>query len=544
MKVKKLPFYLGLIFLPIFFVACQISIDDVGVQLEKAIQPPRVLTLTARKSTPIPTAYPTLSSRPATVTSQTTPEYIVLTPLPTKPKPLIVWLNEDSAEAEAAVKKIGATFQTQFGRDVEFIYIDSDSIPELARIAKEKNQLPDIIFHNLEQNGGLLKEGIIDPIAATSVIKLLGESSFWPQALTILPPQEGNYPAIPSDGWQQLVIYRKDWFNSAELPPPDNFDALLQAATQFHTLDYDAKDFDYDETVKNADKVVTGITLPTEQDLPMTQRVFEQFALANGCSLINPDGTTGLSNPNCLATFQFYTDLINQYSPLGYQTDVSAMKGFLGGRTSIIVTTPNILPMLAGVDPLYLPQCTECQQNRQFLIANSGFLTHLEGNSTEKRPISVGQINYLGITSSADSVTAEQFAQWWFTEGYTTWLSVKPETKLPLRHGEGDDNRYWDAWRNLPVKGSDQSLDQLIQVDGKPISDLLLDGLVGIKRWGISEGNSSLTSAIYETPRFAPILQRMLSGFVTPEDALVSAESELANFIPTPIPTPEATPAP
>ena len=41
---------------------------------------------------------------------------------------------------------------------------------------------------------------------------------------------DGKVAAVPTDGWGQLLIYRKDLFDAAGLEKPDTFDKIEAAA--------------------------------------------------------------------------------------------------------------------------------------------------------------------------------------------------------------------------------------------------------------------------------------------------------------------------
>jgi hypothetical protein len=61
---------------------------------------------------------------------------------------------------------------------------------------------------------------LLDTGAAKAVVDQLGAGTFSPRALE-LTAQEGTHLAVPSDGWAQLLFYRKDLFDKAGLPAPD-----------------------------------------------------------------------------------------------------------------------------------------------------------------------------------------------------------------------------------------------------------------------------------------------------------------------------------
>ena len=50
-----------------------------------------------------------------------------------------------------------------------------------------------------------------------------GQAHFSPRALE-LTADDGKQLAVPSDGWGQLLVYRKDLFAAAGLPAPDTYE--------------------------------------------------------------------------------------------------------------------------------------------------------------------------------------------------------------------------------------------------------------------------------------------------------------------------------
>jgi multiple sugar transport system substrate-binding protein len=89
---------------------------------------------------------------------------------------------------------------------------------------------------------------------------------------------------VPSDGWAQLLLYRKDWFDQAGLSAPKTYDDIEKAAAKMKTGDH------------------SGITLATAPGDSFTQQTFEHLALANGCQLVDAAGAITLTSPNCVQT--------------------------------------------------------------------------------------------------------------------------------------------------------------------------------------------------------------------------------------------------
>lgn len=45
---------------------------------------------------------------------------------------------------------------------------------------------------------------------------------------------EGEYAAVPVDGWTQMLLYRADLFEEHGLEPPDTFERILTAIETLH----------------------------------------------------------------------------------------------------------------------------------------------------------------------------------------------------------------------------------------------------------------------------------------------------------------------
>jgi multiple sugar transport system substrate-binding protein len=336
---------------------------------------------------------------------------------------------------------------------------------------------------------------------------------------------ESGPAAVPHDGYHQLLLYRADWFEERGLQPPDNYAAMATAA----------------ERIFDREAIISGLIIPTESNLVTTHQAFEQMALANGCRLIDESENVTILEPACAAALDHYYTTINRFSPPGVQTDTSARVGFLDGRTGVIMTSPDILPALAGLDPGLPAGCDECAEDAAYLAANTGILTALSAGSTDA-PVAFGNLNYLGITPAADRETAKAFVEFWYEQAYPRWLAVESERKVPMRLGTAEDpRRYIDAWGTEPLPGSDRSLTDLF---GQEVVAMLRDGIAAAPRWGFREGQGALMSRLYQDYTISIVLQEMLSGYFSPERTLEVANRRVLEHIPgalPPTPAPEAT---
>lgn len=426
---------------------------------------------------------------------------------------LHVWVNETSPEHRAVLDDLATEFADTYGVNVAVQMVSPALLPQLVNTAVLSDTLPDIILHPLEYTHGWVEEGILDVDAAAAVVEALDATTFDADALALVD-RDGRPAAIPSDGYHQLLLYRTDWFDERGLRPPDTYAALYEGA----------------ERVYDSDAIISGIVIPTESNLVTTHQAFEQIALANGCRLIDEPGEVRILDAACREALEQYYITINRFSPPGVQTDTSARNALLSGRTGTIMTSPAILPDLAGLNPDALPTCPECGEDPAYLARNVGILTEIRGSGPEAAPTAFGNIRNLGITTSADREVAEAFARFWFEEGYERWLSVSAERKVPMRLGTGEDPRgFIDRWGTQPLRGSDLSL---ADIYGDPVVARLRDGIAAAPRWGIREGHGGLMTKVYTELTMSIVLQEMLSGYFNTDTTLNEAYRRVVDLIP------------
>ncbi len=480
------------------------------------LNPPREATLTAQAEQP-PTAEPPPLEIPAPTSTADPIDPLQAPPTPINAIPnqsLTLWVNETSAAHNQALNEMAQEFTEATDIQLEVVQVIPSLLPELVDTAVLSATLPDLIIHPIEYSVGWAGRGILDPAAATSIIDELNRDTFNPEAINMLTLDEnGAIAALPSDGWQQLIIYRSDWFAERGLAPPTNYDNLYAAA----------------EAIFQPESIFSGIVVPTESDLVTTQQVFEFIATANGCQLIDQKGEVTLLHPACLAALDFYLALINQFSPIGVQTDTSALNAYLAGRTGIIMSSPAALPALAGLDEEFPLTCADCNDSN-YLVNNSGFLTRLQGNGDFATTSNFGTLTNLGITTVADPDAAAVFADYWFNEGYLKWLAVNPERKVPMRLGEtAGSTEFIDAWKTLPLGDGQPTL---ADIYGPELTDQLVDGLTTTNRWAFDQRQGRLVTDLYKDLTISRLLQEMLSGYFTSSQTIIEMHRATVAFIP------------
>ena len=469
--------------------------------------PPRLATATAQAAfTATPSPEPliltvaTPTAVPGNTPSATTPQ--------AAPNPSItVWVNETSSSHKTMLDEMADDFSAQHKVDVEMVLVSPQILPDLVNTAVLSGTLPDIIIHPLEFSVGWAERGVFDTNTTAAVLAELGSDTFNPDALALVQTAAGQPAALPNSGFHQLIIYRSDWFAQRNLAVPDNFQALLAAA----------------EAINDSDNLIAGFVVPTEANLVTTQQIFEQMALATNCQLVDDVGEIKLLEPACAEALSFYYGIINQFSPIGVQTDTSTRNAFLAGRTGLIMGPPSLLPQLAGLDPAAQPSCPECAAMPDFLAQNSGIVTEINGAE-------YGNISLLGITNEADVETAVLFATYWFNEGYPKWLAVDSERKVPLRLGTANNPRQFiDAWGSQLLANSNQSLESLF---GTEIVATLRDGIATTGRWGLPQGQGQLVTTLYEELTLSIVLQEMLSGYFSSDQSIIEAYNRIVDLIP------------
>ncbi|MDT8304904.1 MAG: extracellular solute-binding protein [Anaerolineae bacterium] len=480
---------------------------------EAAAVPPTEPPLNLRAPTPTGEPFVQSTAAPRTTGAQRT---------------LTFWVEKPSPGYEQALQDLVNDFSTRHDVHVELVTIPSDLLPDLVTTAATTTSfaLPDVVLAPLEYVAGWAEEGILDAEAATILLEELGPATFDQDALALVR-SGSEVAAIPSDGWQQLLLYRSDWFEDNDLAPPTDFEAMLTAA----------------EVISDRTNLIYSFNMPTESSLVATTRAFEQMAIANGCQLFNARGELQILEPVCRDALEFYRFLCNSYCPPGVQTEVSALNAFLSGRSGFILTSPWALPAIAGLDEDYRPTCPDCSRPG-FLAANTGIVTTFSGRSEEASPENLGAVNYLAVTSDGDQEAAAAFVDYWFNDGYLQWLAIEPARKVPMRRGmPGEPERFVEAWYELPLVPGGESL---AEVFGAEVATTLASDIVNRNRWAYEQGEGALITSVFEELTLSILLQELLSGYYDSDRAAIEGYKRLVELIPDyeyyfdPEPTPES----
>ena len=463
---------------------------------------------------PTPTGDPIQLSSISTDESQST-----LNPV------LTVWVNETSDAHQQVLEEMTKVLDAEYGLHLEFVLVSDDRLPDLVEGAAAVNRLPDVIIHPVEYSAGWAAQGVFDVALAESIIESLGADTFTPDSLQSVLINDQS-AAIPIDGHKQILIYRKDWFDALSLREPDNYRAILQGARAIYRSETLSAQTGISSTL------LSGLVVPTESDLISTHQVFEHFANANGCRLVDEKGEVIILSPECLDTFEFYRELVNGYSPNDIQTDTSAINAYLSGRTGMIFGSPDLLVDIAGLSADLMPSCPECLEDDQFLPQNSGIRTRIIGRANFGDSVEFGRMTLMGFTHDAQPELAERFATYWFNQGYQDWLGLEPAARVPMRLGTQDNpTEYIDLWYELPLTITTDG-ETLTDIFGQEITSNLAHGIASTPRWGIDSEQGDLIATVYKQNIIAIVLQEMLSGYFTSNQAIVASWERVIELVP------------
>jgi multiple sugar transport system substrate-binding protein len=414
------------------------------------------------------------------------------------------WSTETQPARLEKTQAIIEGFTAATGINVQLTATDENALPQLMLTNAASGTLPDVVFHPLDFTIGWANAGLLDIDAANEVVESLGADTFSAGARSMVTI-DGKVAAVPSDGWGQLLIYRKDLFDAAGLEKPDTF-AKIQAAA---------------EALNDPGNNLFGITASNDPNAVFTQQTWEHFALANGCQLVDAGGAVTLDTPNCVEAIDFYTNLLGNYAPAGLQDVVSTRATYFAGQAAMIVWSPFIMDEMAGLRDAALPTCEQCVDNISYLAENSDFVPAFAGPSGA--PAQYGQVSYMGIGMTDKTDAAKQFVEYWLSDGYIDWLSVAPEGKFPMRQGTADNpTEYIEGWRLLET-GVDRRA-PLSDYYGEEVINGLITGSDSFARWGFEQGQGELVGAVYSTLIVPEILDEVFAG-MSPEDG--AAEMQL-----------------
>ncbi|WP_219418243.1 ABC transporter substrate-binding protein [Pseudonocardia nigra] len=420
---------------------------------------------------------------------------------------ITVWTGDTIPDRVAATEAIIARFTEQTGIQVELVGVEEDQFNQVLTSAAAAGDLPDVIGSTpLAQVRTLAANDLVDTETTAAVIDALGADT-WNQRALELTREGDQQLAVPSEAWSQLLYYRKDLFDQAGLPAPATYGDILAAA---QALDSDQ---------------MAGFVGATAPGDAFTQQTFDHIALANGCQMVNDAGEITMDSPQCVAAFDFYRDLMTNYSVPGAQDVDTVRAAYFAGQSAMSIWSTFLLDELAGLRNDAMPSCPQCVGNPTFLAENTGVVTALQGpDGTE--PAQFGEVISWAITADAAAEPSQQFVQFMLSDGYIDWLAFAPEGKFPARTGPTPGStEFVDTWETLPVGVDTEG--PLEQFYGPEVLQALQTGPENFSRWGITQGQGDLIGASLGELPVAAAVAAVTSGGVDAQTAANQAAEAL-----------------
>lgn len=415
---------------------------------------------------------------------------------------LTVWISENQPERVRATRANLDRFARQTPFEVELVAVGDDQLAQRVKDAAAAGRLPDVVQLPMASAHAYARDGILSREAAQEVVDRLGEDTFSARALSLLT-DEGTVTAVPSDGWGQLLIYRKDLFDKAGLAAPKSLSDVRRAARRLHGPG------------------LAGITLGTTAT-SFTAETFEHVALAAGCQLLDDGGRVTLTSPPCESAFETYVDLARNYSIVGDQDVESTRDTYFAGRAAMVFWSPFLLDAMAGLRNDAVPSCRQCRADPAYLARNSGLVGPLRGPGRE--PTQFGTISTWGITAGADVPDAQRFVEYMMSDGYESWLSLSPQGKYPVRLGDrSDPERYVTAWSSL--RSGVERKAPLRRFYSRKSIESFGEGTRSFERWGFEQGGAALVGALTGTEPVATALASAIKERVSPAQAAQRAQT-------------------
>ena len=420
---------------------------------------------------------------------------------------LTVWSLENQTDRVQATQALADKFTAATGTKVKIVATDENQFSSLITNAAAAGTLPDVVGAlPLAAVAQMSTNDLVDTDAAKAVVDTLGAGTFSPRALE-LTAQDGKQLAVPSDGWAQLLFYRKDLFDEAGLPAPDTFDKIRAAAEKLNTSD------------------VAGITVATVPNDAFTAQTFENFALGNNCQLVDEQKNVQLDSPACRQTFQLYGDLVKNYSVPGAQDVDTTRATYFSGKAAMVVWSSFLLDELAGLRDDALPTCPQCKDDKEFLAKNTGVVTAIAGPGGT--PSQFGEITSWTITKGGKNTEASRkFVEYMLNDGYPGWLGIAPEGKFPVRKGTADDaTKFSTAWNDLPAGvTSKKPLGEVYPAD---VVEALAKSPDTFQRWGFPQKQGTLVGATLGELPVPKAINALTSGELDADGAAQRATEDV-----------------
>lgn len=403
---------------------------------------------------------------------------------------ITMWTMEEQPDRMAAQQRIADAFNAATGHTVNVVPVTEKDIATRATAAFAAGDLPDVLNHTVQHLLPFASAGMLDAGAASEVIEDLGDGSFAAGPLG-MASVDGEVVSVPTDGWTQLVVYRKDLFEANGLEAPTSFAAVQAAMDKLHNPPN-----------------MYGFVAATKIDETYMMQLIEHISLAAGYSPVNADGSVNEDTSKLKTVLEFYKSIADA-SPEGDLYWKQSREQYLAGNAAMIIWSPSLLDELGGLRDS-APVTINDDPTTKELAQNTGFVTVFSGGDNAAGA-AYADVRYLGITADANTDVAQEFVKFVVSEGYGDWLGMAPEGKFPVRNGPAaGSTEFQSLWSTLPT-GVDRKEPLSNIYEPAVIADIVA-GLSVADRWGVADGQLETASKMVNARVMSQVIRKYIDG--------------------------------
>ena len=410
---------------------------------------------------------------------------------------ITMWTMEEQPDRMARQQQIADDFKAATGHTVNVVAVTEKDIATRATAAFAAGELPDVLNHTVQHLLPFADAGILDTGAATDVIEDLGKNTFASGPLN-MAMSDGEIVSVPTDGWTQLVVYRKDLFEANGLKAPKTFADIEAAIAALHNP-----------------PSMYGFVAATKIDETYMMQLIEHISLAAGYSPVNADGSVNEDTDKLKNVLSFYKTIADA-SPEGDLYWKQSREQYLGGNAAMIIWSPSLLDELGGLRDS-APVTINSDPTTKELAQDTGFVTVFSGPGNDAGA-AYADVRYLGITADANTDVAAEFVKFVVSKGYGDWLGMAPEGKFPIRSGTfGGNKDYEKLWASLDV-GVDRK-EPLANIYPQQVINSIIEGLSVGDRWGVADGQLATASKMVNARVMSQVIRKYIDGEISLDDA-------------------------
>ena len=403
---------------------------------------------------------------------------------------ITMWTMEEQPDRLEAQERIAAAFNAATGHIVKIVPVTEKDIATRATAAFAAGDLPDILNHTVQHLLPFAAAGMLDIAAASDVVANLDEGSFAAGPLG-MASVDGEVVSVPTDGWTQLVVYRKDLFEDMGLAAPTSFEAVQAAIEKLHNP-----------------PSMYGFVAATKIDETYMMQLIEHISLAAGYSPVNADGSVNEDTSKLKKVLEFYKAIADA-SPAGDLYWKQTRELYLGGQAAMIIWSPSLLDELGGLRDS-APVTINDDPTTKELAQNTGFVTVFSGGDNADGA-AWADVRYLAITAEANTEVASEFIEFVLSDSYGDWLGMAPENKFPVRTGSTAGSTEYEAlWASLPT-GVDRK-EPLSNIYPEAVISDIVAGMFVADRWGAADGQLEMASKMVNARVMSQVIRKYIDG--------------------------------